>query len=94
MIASAFFVDQAFEATEFRRSSKHSSEYAESAQTLIFVFGIQPAWKYLAVVYIDRIDSMSADKCMIDIDVYAVLVTVVTEAVLFVQRVSKSLCCK
>jgi hypothetical protein len=49
----------------------------------MFVFGIQQAWKHLAVVDIGRSDSISADESMIDIDADAVLVTVVTDAVLF-----------
>ena len=40
-------------------------------------------WKHLAVVDIGRSDSISADESMIDIDADAVLVTVVTDAVLF-----------
>ena len=39
--------------------------------------------KHLAVVDIGRSDGISADKSMIDIDAYVVLVTVVTDAVLF-----------
>ena len=40
-------------------------------------------WKHLAVVDIGRSDSLSAGESMIDIDADAVLVTVVTDAVLF-----------
>jgi hypothetical protein len=49
----------------------------------MFVLGIQQVWKHLAVVDIGRSDSISADKSMIDIDAYAVLVTIVTDAVIF-----------
>ena len=49
---------------------------------VIFVFGIQQAWKHLAVVDIGRSDSISEDESMFDIDADAVLLTVVTDAVL------------
>jgi len=49
----------------------------------MFVFGIQQVWKHLAVVDIGRSDSISADESIFDIDADAVLVTVVTDAVLF-----------
>ena len=49
----------------------------------MFVFGIQQVWKHLAVVDIGRSDSISADESMVDIDADAVLVTEVTDAVLF-----------
>jgi hypothetical protein len=49
----------------------------------MFVFGIQQVWKNLAVVDIDRSDSISADESMVDIDTDAVLVTGVTDAILF-----------
>jgi len=48
----------------------------------MFVFGIQKVWKYLAVVDIGRSDSISADESIVDIDADAILVTVVTDAVL------------
>ena len=51
----------------------------------MFVFGIQQVWKNLAVVDIGRSDSISADESMVDIDTDAVLVTVVTDAVLFLS---------
>jgi hypothetical protein len=49
----------------------------------MFIFWIQQARKYLAVVDIGRCDSISADESMIDIDTDAVLVTVVADAVLY-----------
>ena len=49
----------------------------------MFVFWIQQAWKHLTVVDIGRSDNISADESMVDIDADAVLVTVVTDAVLF-----------
>jgi len=50
----------------------------------MFVFWIQQVWKHLAVVDMCRSDSISADESMVDIDADTVLVTVVTDAVLFV----------
>jgi hypothetical protein len=49
----------------------------------MYVFWIQKAWTHLAIVDICRTDSISADESMVGIDADAVLVTVVTDAVLF-----------
>jgi len=49
----------------------------------MFVVGIQQVWKHLAVADIGRSDSILADQSMVNIDADAVLVTVVTDAVLF-----------
>jgi hypothetical protein len=49
----------------------------------MFVFRIQQAWKHLAIVDIGRSDSITADESMVDIDADAVLVTIITDAVLF-----------
>jgi len=49
----------------------------------MFVCWIKQEWKHLAVVDIGRSDSISADQSMVDIDADAILVTVVTYAVLF-----------
>jgi|LakMenE18May11ns_1017448.scaffolds.fasta_scaffold9708826_2 hypothetical protein len=46
-------------------------------------FWIKKAWKHFAFVDICNIDSISADESLVDIDADAVLVTVVTDAVLF-----------
>ena len=48
----------------------------------MFVFGIRQVWKHLAVVDIGRSDSIPADESMVEIDADAVLVAVVTDAVL------------
>lgn len=59
----------------------------------MFVFRLMEEGKHPAVVDISRSNSISADESMVDIYGNTVLVTVVTETVLFVQRVSKSFCC-
>jgi hypothetical protein len=49
----------------------------------MLIFWIQQAWKHLAVVDSVGSDSVSADKSMVNIDADTVLVTELTDAVLF-----------
>jgi hypothetical protein len=51
----------------------------------MFFFWNQKAWKHFAFVDICNTDSISADESLVDIDADAVLVTVVTDAVLFLS---------
>jgi hypothetical protein len=47
------------------------------------IFWIQQAWKHLNLMDIGWYDSISADEPIVDIDADNVLVTIVTDAVLF-----------
>lgn len=49
-------------------------------------------WKHLAVMDIDRTESISVDESIIDNDADAVRITVVTDAICYVQQASKSFC--
>jgi len=83
MIASVFFVDQTFEATETQKITKELTGLRLVCPYIVmFVFWFQQEWEHLAVVNIGRSDSILADESMVNIDANAVLVAVVTDPIL------------